>query len=78
MAKYASNNVDVINAIPKERLTSSLQMVEVGSDVLPSHKVLGLAWNPNSDLFSLKVSLPDVDRWTRRTILSVMMSVYDP
>ena len=43
MAKYASNNVDVINAIPKERLASSLQMVEVGSDVLPSHKVLGLA-----------------------------------
>ena len=78
MAKYASNNMDVINAIPKERLALSLLMVNVGSDVLPSHNVLGLAWNPNSDLYSLKVSLRDVDRWTRRTILSVMMSVHDP
>ena len=42
MAKYASSNVDVINAIPKERLALSLQVVDVGSDVLSSYKVLGL------------------------------------
>ena len=45
MAEYASNNVGVINPIPKERLASSLQVVDVGSEVLPSHKILGLAWN---------------------------------
>ena len=75
MAKYASNNVDVINAIPKERLASLLQVVDVGPKVLPSHKVLGMGWNPNSDLSSLKVPLPDVDLCARRTLLSMMMSM---
>ena len=77
MAKYmyASNNVDVINAIPKKRLASSLQVVDVGPNVLPSHKVLGRGWDPNSDLSSLKVSLPDVNLCAWRTLLSMMMSV---
>ena len=69
MAKYASNNVEEINTIPKEDLASSLQVLDVGSDVLPSHRVLGLAWNPNSDLFSSKMSLSDIDCWSRRTLL---------
>ena len=40
-------------------------------------RALGIIWNPSDDVFRFAFSLPD-HLWTRRYILSVMSSVYDP
>ena len=78
MAKFSSNDSKVLQGLPKECLTAALQEVDIESDALPSHKVLGLAWDPNRDSFLLKVCLPNSIKWTRRSLLSILMSVYDP
>ena len=77
-AKFSSNDSGVLRDLPKECLTAALQEVVIESDALPSHKVLGLAWDPNRDSFCVKVRLPDSIKWTRRLLLSTLMSVYDP
>ena len=78
MAKFSSNDSGVLQGLPKECLTAALQEVDIESDALPSYKVLGLAWNPNRDSFYLKIRLPDFIMWTRRSLLSTLISVFDP
>ena len=78
IAKFSSNDSGVLQDLPKECLTAALQEVDIESDALPSHKVLGLAWDPKGDSFCVKVRLPNSIKWIRRSLLSTLMSVYHP
>ena len=57
MAKYSSNSPEVLEAIPNELLAPQLQELELNCKELPSHKTLGLSWDPNLDELCIKVTI---------------------
>ena len=75
LTKFISNNRDVLASIhPEERANPTLNL---DLDDLPIERVLGLHWDAESDTFQFKtisVSKP----YTKRGILSVVSSLYDP
>ena len=77
MAKYSSNSPEVLEAIPNELLAPQLQELELNCEELPSHKTLGLSWDPNLDELRIKVTI-GTHPMTRRGLLSTLASVYDP
>ncbi|CAG2254433.1 unnamed protein product [Mytilus edulis] len=76
LTKWLSNKRNVLNAIPESERASSV--VSLGpSDMLPSDKALGVIWDVNEDKIKFKVKLSDKPL-TRRGILSVVSSIFDP
>ncbi|XP_060074446.1 uncharacterized protein LOC132554162 [Ylistrum balloti] len=75
--KIASNDSGVMKAFPKEDLAADLKVVDIGSEHLPPQRSLGLMWNLNTDRFTFNVS-DDDKTFTRRGMLSVINSLYDP
>jgi hypothetical protein len=75
LTKFISNNRDVLASIsPEERANPTLNL---DLDELPIERVLGLQWDAESDMFQFKtisVNKP----YTKRGILSVVSSLYDP
>ncbi|CAG7818892.1 unnamed protein product, partial [Allacma fusca] len=77
--------IRVLNTIPSEtRATGCATMGE--SEKKPAEQVLGLYWNPTDDTFSFRISFEKVDpdvtsgrrTPTKRNVLKLMMSLYDP
>ena len=68
MAKYSSNSPEVLEAIPNELLAPQLQELELNCKELPSHKTLGLSWDPNLDELCIKVTI-GTHPMTRRGLL---------
>ena len=77
LAKYVSNRREVLEAVPPDLLAPQLHQVDLHEDDLPSHKALGLVWNPDDDLLCIKVT-GSSHPFTRRGLLSLMASIYDP
>ncbi|XP_033755669.1 uncharacterized protein LOC117338425 [Pecten maximus] len=75
--KIASNNSEVMKAFPKEDLATELKDLDIGMEHLPLQRSLGLTWNLNTDCFTFNVSNDDKP-FTRRGVLSVVNSLYDP
>ena len=47
-------------------------------DMSDSHRTLGTVWKPKSDVMTYRAQMPTPSPPTKRTILSVVMSVFDP
>ena len=77
LSKYASNRPEVLETLPSERLAPQLQDIDFHAIDLPTHKTLGLIWHASSDQFRVKVAVAKHST-TRRGLLSVLASVYDP
>ncbi|XP_014829410.1 PREDICTED: uncharacterized protein LOC106907997 [Poecilia mexicana] len=75
--KIASNNKEVMEAFPAEDRANDLKDLDLSSDVLPEQRSLGLNWNLESDAFVFKIDQEEKP-FTRRGVLSVVNSVYDP
>ncbi|XP_071058697.1 uncharacterized protein [Pseudochaenichthys georgianus] len=75
--KFLSNNREVLDSICASERAAEVKNVDLNHDELPAQRVLGIRWNVESDSFSFKVSL-DEKPATRRGILSVVASLYDP
>ncbi|KAL1268410.1 hypothetical protein QQF64_033773 [Cirrhinus molitorella] len=75
--KFVSNNREVLSAIPESERASLVKDVDLNYNELPMQSVLGVKWNIETDAFSFKVDLTERPA-TRRGILSVVASVYDP
>ena len=76
LTKFVSNSKEVLAAIPaEERTVKNLDL-----DKLPIERALGLQWNTETDLFGVKVSLPQthLNEDTRRGCLSTISSTFDP
>ena len=80
--KWRTNDEDLcklINLYEKnEGVNSGVEMNNVSS--INNHKVLGLYWDHKKDIISLKTNevFKEVIIPTKRNILSVIASVYDP
>lgn len=75
LTKWVSNNRTVPASIPDEKRSKEVKHLDLHRDELPLNSAMTLHWNTESFLF--KIALKQ-QQFTRRGILSVTNSVYDP
>ena len=73
--KWVSNSREVLASIPEHHRAK--QFKELDLDKEPIERALGIEWNTESDSFAIKVAIKD-RALTRRGILSMVSSIYDP
>ena len=76
LTKWLSNNRAVIQSIPTER-AAEVKPLDLDNDTLPSERTLGVLWSAESHVFGYQISIQKKPV-TRRGILSVVSSNYDP
>ncbi len=76
-ASWMSNNRAVLAAIPEKDRETKVKDLDFDHDTLPLERALGVQWCAESDAFQFKVVVKDRPL-TRRGILSVVSSIYDP
>lgn len=77
LTKWVSNRRKVLDSIPKSELAGEMKTLDLDHDELPLERALGLNWCVESDTFKFKITIRDRP-FTRRGLLSVVGSVYDP
>ena len=77
LAKFSSNNVSVLEALPNDCLTPALTEVDFRVEELPSHQALGLVWEPQGNYLRIKIAMLSYPS-TRRDLLLLVMSLFDP
>ena len=77
LTKWNSNHRAVLHAIPKDERASSVQQLNFEKDKLPQERALGILWNAETDSFGYNIKIKDRPP-TKRGILSIISSVYDP
>lgn len=75
LTKWLNNDRDVILSIPEEKQAGSVKDIDL--DKLPLESTLGVQWNVESDSFEFHIVLKQKEE-TRRGILSMISSIYDP
>ena len=75
--KVASSHPEVTHAFPREDQASELRDLDFSLDTVPVQRALGVQWDISADAFTFKVSLGKRP-FTRRGVLSVLNSLYDP
>ncbi|XP_070570012.1 uncharacterized protein [Ptychodera flava] len=75
LTKWISNSREVLSSIPAAE--RALSVMDLDLSDLPVDRALGLQWDVEEDVFKFKVG-KEVKDETRRGLLSVVASVYDP
>lgn len=75
--KIVSSSVEVMKAFPTEDLAKNLQDLDVGQDLPPTQRSLGLGWDLATDTLSFQVAATEKP-FTRRGVLSTINSLFDP
>ncbi|XP_062283902.1 uncharacterized protein LOC133988306 [Scomber scombrus] len=75
--KWVSNSRALILSIPEEDRAKEVKDLDFEQDFLPVERALGVQWCLETDSFRFKIQLPE-KTLTRRRILSVVSSIYDP
>lgn len=75
--KIASNDPKVSAAFPREDISTSLQDLDMCKDAIPVQRLLGVCWDLSSDRFTFRVN-SEPKPFTKRGVLSVTNSLYDP
>ncbi|XP_033728036.1 uncharacterized protein LOC117317344 [Pecten maximus] len=75
--KITSNNLNVLNAFPKDDLAKDLVSYDLELSETPPQRSLGISWDIASDSFTFRVSKA-VQPYTKRGVLSTINSLYDP
>ncbi|XP_025754388.1 uncharacterized protein LOC106097728 isoform X2 [Oreochromis niloticus] len=73
--KISSNCPTITNAFPSEDLAADMQGLDLGQT--PMQRSLGLGWDLSTDLFRFQIIINEKP-FTKRGVLSVVNSVYDP
>ena len=76
LTKFVSNSKELLQSIPEQQRQQGTKDQDLPGDV-PTDKVLGICWNIADDIFSFEIKL-DRKSLTKRTMLSVISSIYDP
>lgn len=75
--KWISNSRNVLMSIPQADRAKEVKDLDLESSDLPVERSLGIQWHVERDQLTFAVSLKD-QPCTRRGILSIIASVYDP
>ena len=76
LTKWVSNSKSVLESIPPSERSEETKALDF-DESLPSQKALGMLWLMEPDMFGYKLDIKDRPA-TRRGMLSVTSSVYDP
>ena len=81
LTKWCSNKREVLSTIPEEERAKSVANLEI--EQLPIESTLGLKWNAELDQFVWEISKEKMSAIhdkpvTRRSLLSVIYSIFDP
>ena len=77
VTKWSCNSSEVLDSIPQVERAKSVLDLDLDKGKLPIQRTLELHWDMTSDKFWFNVVLKDKPN-TRRGILSLVSSVYDP
>lgn len=77
LTQWISNSRNVLQAIPEKEHSKNVSELNLDRDQLPEERALGLQWCMESDTFNFRMDCKERAH-TRRGILSVVSSVYDP
>ena len=77
LTKFISNSRAVLESVPPKKRSKEARDLDLGTDRLPVQRALGVQWCMESDVFEFRIVLNDKPP-SRREILSVISSVYDP
>lgn len=75
LTKWLSNSKGVLESLPESERAAQVKGLDF--DKLPVERALGVQWNVSSDTFGFSIVVKDRPA-TRRGILSIVSSVYDP
>ena len=77
LTKFTSNNRHVLESIPEERRRINAKDIDLNCDYLKDETALGVHWKVQEDSLGFQITLKEKPT-TRRGILSVISSIYDP
>ena len=77
LTKWISNNPRVIESVPVEDRAKEVKGLDLNHDAMPVERALGVSWNIELDCFAYKIT-PKDKPLTRRGMLSIISSIYDP
>ncbi|KAI3356203.1 hypothetical protein L3Q82_017185 [Scortum barcoo] len=77
LTKWVSNSRKVLSSVPAENRATELKDLDLTHDNRPIERALDVQWCTEDDTFAYSIKLQD-NPMTRRGILSVVNSIYDP
>ena len=77
LTKFICNERDVLETVPEEERSKDVKTLDLNYDDLPIERALGVHWCVESDTFGFRILVKDKPL-TRRGILSIVSSIYDP
>ncbi|XP_064635761.1 uncharacterized protein LOC135492944 [Lineus longissimus] len=77
LSQWLSNSCMVLESIPVEERCKGAKDLDLDKDHLPIERTLGVTWQVENDAFSFAIKIEDRQP-TRRGLLFVISSVYDP
>ncbi|XP_070548363.1 uncharacterized protein [Ptychodera flava] len=77
LTKWSSNRKKVIQSVPPEDRAKKVKNLDLDRDTLPVERALGTHWDTETDMFGIKIR-QKVPVFTRRGLLRITSSVYDP
>lgn len=77
LTKFICNRRSVLESIPEEERSKDVKTLDLNYDELPIKRALGVQWCVESDTFRFRITIKDKPL-TRRGILSIVSSIYDP
>ena len=75
--KFSSNSRKVLESLPPSECAMSSEILDIGLTEPATERVLGILWDIKQDSFQFKILL-DIHPTTRRKILSVTSTIFDP
>ena len=77
LTKWISSDRRVLEAIPVEERAKGVKNLDLDRSSLPVERALGIHWNTDTDHFGIQIK-SKLKEFTRRGLLSIVSSVYDP
>ena len=77
LCQWTGNSRRILDSIPEGERDKSLASIDLSKDELPVERTLGIHWSMEHDFFTFKVNVKEKP-FTRRGVLSVVASIYDP
>ena len=77
LTKWISNSRRVIESVPPDERAKGIKNLDLDQEELPVERALGVHWDTEHDLLRMKIKSKQGSQ-TRRGLLSVICSVYDP
>ena len=74
---FISNSRSVLAELPNEELSKGLKTIDLSKEELPQERALGVIWDVEEDNLCFKIKEPSSQN-TRRGLLSIIFSLYDP